>query len=56
MLAADDVVVCGNAAACMVPLQTAQLLKGQRLISIRAPLRWGTTCISGAAVAGTGSK
>ncbi len=32
-LAADDVVVCGNATACIVPYQTAKLQAGQRLIS-----------------------
>jgi acetolactate synthase-1/2/3 large subunit len=33
MLAADDVVVCGNASACIVPYQVARLQAGQRLIS-----------------------
>lgn len=33
MLRADDAVVCGNATACIVPYQVAQLKKGQRLIS-----------------------
>jgi acetolactate synthase-1/2/3 large subunit len=33
MLADDDVVVCGNAAACIVPYQVASLQAGQRLIS-----------------------
>jgi acetolactate synthase-1/2/3 large subunit len=32
-LAGDDVVICGNAAACIVPYQAAQLQVGQRLIS-----------------------
>jgi acetolactate synthase-1/2/3 large subunit len=32
-LADDDVVVCGNAAACIVPYQAAWLQAGQRLIS-----------------------
>ena len=32
-LAEDDVVVCGNAAACIVPYQVARLKAGQRLIS-----------------------
>jgi acetolactate synthase-1/2/3 large subunit len=32
-LAADDVIVCGNATACIVPFQTLHLRKGQRLIS-----------------------
>ena len=33
MLGAEDAVVCGNATACIVPYQAAQLKKGQRLIS-----------------------
>ena len=33
MLGGDDAVVCGNATACIVPYQAAQLKKGQRLIS-----------------------
>jgi acetolactate synthase-1/2/3 large subunit len=33
MLAADDVVVCGNATSCIVPFQVMKLKKGQRLIS-----------------------
>ncbi len=32
-LASDDVIVCGNATACIVPFQTLHLRKGQRLIS-----------------------
>jgi acetolactate synthase I/II/III large subunit len=32
-LACDDVIVCGNATACIVPFQTMRLRKGQRLIS-----------------------
>jgi acetolactate synthase I/II/III large subunit len=32
-LAADDVIVCGNATACIVPFQTMRLRKHQRLIS-----------------------
>jgi acetolactate synthase-1/2/3 large subunit len=32
-LSDDDVVVCGNATACIVPYQAARLKKGQRLIS-----------------------
>lgn len=32
-LAHDDVIVCGNATACIVPFQTMRLQKGQRLIS-----------------------
>ena len=32
-LAADDVIICGNASACIVPFQTMRLQPGQRLIS-----------------------
>ncbi len=32
-LSSDDIVVCGNATACIVPYQAARLKKGQRLIS-----------------------
>jgi acetolactate synthase-1/2/3 large subunit len=32
-LADDDVIVCGNATACIVPFQTMHLRKGQRLFS-----------------------
>jgi acetolactate synthase-1/2/3 large subunit len=32
-LADDDVIVCGNATACIVPFQTMRLSKNQRLIS-----------------------
>lgn len=32
-LAENDVIVCGNATACIVPFQTMHLRKGQRLIS-----------------------
>ncbi|RPI09701.1 MAG: thiamine pyrophosphate-binding protein, partial [Acidobacteriales bacterium] len=32
-LSDDDVVICGNAAACIVPFQAARLTRGQRLIS-----------------------
>lgn len=33
ILAGDDVVVCGNATACIVPFQALRLRKGQRLFS-----------------------
>jgi len=32
-LASDEVVVCGNAAACIIPFQVGRLHRGQRLIS-----------------------
>jgi acetolactate synthase-1/2/3 large subunit len=33
ILQSDDVVICGNATACIVPYQVARLKRGQRLIS-----------------------
>jgi len=33
MLADDDVIVCGDATACIVPYQAGKLKFGQRLIS-----------------------
>lgn len=33
MLAEDDVVICGNASACILPFQVMKIRKGQRLIS-----------------------
>ena len=58
-LADDDVVVTGNATACIVPFQTAFLKKGQRLLSaIPARPRWATICPRrmGAAVARGGKR
>ncbi|MDP2998813.1 MAG: thiamine pyrophosphate-binding protein [Bryobacterales bacterium] len=58
MLAADDVVVCGNASACIVPFQTAQLRKGQRLISNSGAASMGHDLPAsvGAAVARDGKR
>ena len=43
-LTPDDVVMCGNATACIVPFQMAKIKKGQRLISNSGAPRWDTIC------------
>jgi acetolactate synthase-1/2/3 large subunit len=57
-LADDDVVVCGNATACIVPYQTARLKKGQRLISNSgaASMGYDLPAAIGAAVARGGKR
>lgn len=57
-LAADDVVVCGNAAACIVPYQVSRLKKGQRLISNSgsASMGYDLPAAVGAAVARSGKR
>jgi acetolactate synthase-1/2/3 large subunit len=57
-LSADDVVVCGNATACIVPYQTARLKKGQRLISNSgaASMGYDLPAAIGAAVARGGKR
>jgi acetolactate synthase I/II/III large subunit len=57
-LAADDVVICGNATACIVPFQTMQLRKGQRLISNSgsASMGYDLPAAIGAAFARTGKR
>lgn len=57
-LAGDDVVVCGNAAACIVPYQTARLKGGQRLISNSGAASMGhdLPAAIGAAVAREGKR
>jgi acetolactate synthase-1/2/3 large subunit len=57
-LADDDVVVCGNAAACIVPYQTARLKAGQRLISNSGAASMGHDLPAsiGAAVAREGKR
>jgi acetolactate synthase-1/2/3 large subunit len=52
-LAADDVVVCGDATACIVPFQAAKLRKGQRLFSNSgsASMGYDLSAAIGAAVA-----
>jgi len=57
-LKADDVVVCGNAAACIVPYQAARLKAGQRLISNSgsASMGYDLPAAVGAAVAREGKR
>lgn len=57
-LAADDVVVCANATACIVPYQAAFLKKGQRLFSNSgsASMGYDLPAAIGAAVAREGKR
>jgi len=57
-LADDDVVVCGNAAACIVPYQAARLQAGQRLISNSgsASMGYDLPAAVGAAIARPGER
>lgn len=57
-LAADDVVVCGNASATIVPFQAARLQRGQRLISNSgsASMGYDLPAAVGAAVARAGRR
>jgi len=57
-LADDDVVVCGNAAACIVTYQAARLRAGQRLISNSgsASMGYDLPAAVGAAVAREGKR
>jgi len=57
-LADDDVVVCGNAAACIVPYQAARLRTGQRLISNSgcASMGYDLPAALGAAIASEGKR
>jgi acetolactate synthase-1/2/3 large subunit len=54
----DDAVVCGNAAACIVPYQVSHLKKGQRLISNSgsASMGYDLPAAVGAAVARDGKR
>jgi len=54
----DDVVVCGNATACIVPFQAAELKMGQRLISNSgsASMGYDLPAAIGAAVARGGKR
>ena len=59
MLAEDDVVICGNATACILPFQVMKIRKGQRLdFKFRARPPWVTICPPsiGAAVARGGKR
>jgi acetolactate synthase-1/2/3 large subunit len=57
-LATDDVVVCGDATACIVPFQAARLKKGQRLFSNSgsASMGYDLPAAIGAAVARGGRR
>src|ERR1017187_4580004 len=57
-LADDDVVVCGNAAACIVPYQAGRLKAGQRLISNSgsASMGYDLPAAVGAAIAREGKR
>lgn len=57
-LAKDDVVVCGNAAACIVPYQAARLQENQRLLSNSGAASMGhdLPAALGAAVARHGKR
>ncbi len=57
-LAADDVVVCGNASATIVPFQAARLQRGQRLFSNSgsASMGYDLPAAVGAAVARRGRR
>jgi acetolactate synthase-1/2/3 large subunit len=57
-LVADDIVVCGNATACIVPYQVARLKKGQRLISNSGSASMGhdLPAAIGAAIARPGGR
>jgi acetolactate synthase-1/2/3 large subunit len=58
MLAQDDVVVCGNATACILPFQVMKIRKGQRLISNSgaASMGYDLPASIGAAVARGGPR
>jgi acetolactate synthase-1/2/3 large subunit len=58
MLASDDVVVCGNATACILPFQVMKIRKGQRLISNSgaASMGYDLPASIGAAVARNGRR
>ncbi len=57
-LASDEVVVCGNAAACVIPYQAGRLQRGQRLISNSgsASMGYELPAAIGAAVANGGKR
>ena len=58
LLRDDDVVVCGNATACIVPFQALRIKKGQRLISNSgsASMGYDLPAAVGAAVARNGGR
>jgi acetolactate synthase I/II/III large subunit len=58
MLSDDDVVICGDATACIVPFQVMKIRKGQRLFSNSgaASMGYDLPAAIGAAVARTGAR
>lgn len=58
MLTEDDVVICGNASACILPFQVLKIRKGQRLISNSgaASMGYDLPASIGAAVARDGKR
>lgn len=54
----DDIVVCGNATACIVPFQVAKIKKGQRLYSQSgaASMGWALPAAIGAARGANGRR
>jgi acetolactate synthase I/II/III large subunit len=58
MLADNDVVICGNASACIVPFQVMKIRKGQRLISNSgsASMGYDLPAAIGAAIARGGQR
>ena len=58
LLAEDDVVICGDATACIVPFQVMKMRKGQRLISNSgaASMGYDLPAALGAAVARNGAR
>lgn len=54
----DDVVVCGNGSACIIPFQVAQIKKGQRLFSNSgsASMGYDLPAAIGAAIAREGKR
>lgn len=57
-LRSDDIVVCGNASACIVPFQVGRLQTGQRMFSNSgaASMGYELPAAIGAAVAGVGRR
>ena len=58
VLQSDDVIVCGDAAACITPYQAGKLKKGQRLISNSgcASMGYDLPAAVGAAIARNGAR
>ena len=58
LLKEDDIIVCGNGSACVVPFQTGQIKKGQRMFANSgcASMGYDLPAAIGAAVAAAGGK